>query len=123
MTTRKRSDERLIRLADLLESLPRKRVRRFDLGSWCKCGTAACAVGEATFDPWFRRRGLRLGPKNIYDFHELQYRKLKDVTACSAFFGIDNDDSQALFCEWSYGSHPTPKTVAKRIRRFVEKRA
>lgn len=124
MTTRKQSDERLIRLADLLESLPRKHVRKFDLHTWCTCGTTACAVGEATFDPWFQRRGLKLGYKNSYGAYALLYRDYEDMLAAAVFFGTTVDEASRLFLpgHYPYGQRG-PKTVAKRIRRFVEKQA
>src|SRR5688572_7294928 len=58
---------RLLRLAELLEALPRK---RFNFTSWVgddwrgasdlSCGTTACALGWATTIPSLRRAGLRM---------------------------------------------------------------
>jgi len=60
---------RLLKLAEFLEKLPRKRFnyRRWVGGDWggakdLSCGTNACALGWATTIPTLRRAGLRLEP-------------------------------------------------------------
>jgi hypothetical protein len=60
--------KRLLKLADFLDKLPRK---KFDFTTWVNkftwggkadlsCGTTACAMGWATTIPAFRKLGLRL---------------------------------------------------------------
>lgn len=117
------SKERLLRLADLLENLP-KDGPRFDMEVWYKCGTTACAVGHACLNPWFRRRGLKLGEKNNLEYAEPEYRGDTEKWAAAAFFNIGLDEAEYLFYPDRYpNSHRSARYVAKRIRSFVRKAA
>jgi hypothetical protein len=125
---------RLLLLAERLEkieALPKpKRKREFDLGTWVRvggeCGTAACAVGEATFIQRFRDLGLRYsklanGPT---------FKGSQDWEAVQRFFGIHYGQAVQLFTargysqitgqENCYGDVITPGVVARKIRGFVE---
>ena len=117
----KRSRERLLRLAGLLDTVP---VEHFNLSTWAEtwrpCETAGCAVGWAAADPWFRRRGLRLsGGAWPYPV----FRDEVGFEAVEAFFGLTRREAAHLFVYSSYrsGIGTRPKTVANRIRRFVER--
>jgi hypothetical protein len=121
--------KRLLKLADLLDTVP---VKRFTLRIWATpgftetdCGTAACACGWAT--TIFPELTLSQTPG--YDKPRLrpalQKEHLTDGEAIERFFGLPiSDDFDAfayLFEVESYPSrNPRPKTVAKRIRHFVE---
>jgi hypothetical protein len=124
---------RLLKLAELLEKLPRK---RFDFAHWAgpdwkgaadlSCGTKACALGWATTLPSIRRLGIRL--------ELVPYRSGRNVTtvvcpfggpyqAGELAFGLSAADFECLFTPWGNGlGRPTPKQVAKHIRKFVAKR-
>src|SRR4051812_34205362 len=65
-TMTRRHARRLLKLANKLETVPRK---KFDMGQWWGpvrdaqenvCGTAGCALGWATTVPSFRAAGLSL---------------------------------------------------------------
>jgi hypothetical protein len=49
----------------VLRSLTKhEREHHFDMATWGEkndCGTTGCAAGHCSLDPWFRKRGLRLG--------------------------------------------------------------
>jgi hypothetical protein len=128
---------RLLLLAERLEkieALPKpERKRTFDLGTWVRtdsCGTAACAVGEATFIQRFRDLGLRFGKRVCGP----TYKGSNDWDAVQRFFGIDYDQAMQLFtsrgCYQITGQEQpsnstvreviTPGVVARKIRGFVE---
>jgi hypothetical protein len=79
------------------------------------CGTTACAFGEATFIPEFKRLGLRLRDKIVPTF------KGKDgFDAAGKFFGISLYDAERLFDPTSYARlDRTPAKVADRIAALV----
>ena len=140
-----RGAERLLRGADLMETVSRRLFNRFH---WYRasvnhvgrdlrrpvmhdspivdCRSTACALGHMASDPWFRRRGLRLNinpemlsfAKETRDsvYAEVWYRDFPGLYAASEFFDISMDHSRGLF-----GRHgpTTPKQVAVSLRRFV----
>lgn len=140
---------RLLKLADFLSTLPR---RRFDFRTWVgeswkgkkdlSCGTTACALGWATTIPSLRRAGLRL-VKSSKD-ESLSYVTLKQqmvshaetfdetydssVRAAEQVFGITEEEFQFLFVPNGteyHGHKPAgdeagPKKVAQNIRFFVK---
>lgn len=135
------SNKRLLKLADFLEKLPRK---RFDYSTWVgsswegapdlSCGTTACALGWAATMPEFRRLGLRLEKPLDREVGYITNRKLDALypsVAAVATFGISEEEEQYLFegkatlegfpdppSQWD----ATPKQVAAHIRRFVKQR-
>lgn len=124
--------KRLLKLADKLETVPRK---KFDMSTWWEkreeCGTVACAAGWGCTIPSFRRAGFHIRrPHNIVQFAPIQKRDLKnkhckdacpqDLHACAEFFGILYGEAYELFMNDAYDKSPTPKVVAKKIRRFVK---
>ena len=127
MPLTKQSTERLLRVADLLENLPKGKLK-FDMSEWYRCGTVACAVGHAAMDPWFRRRGLTLTPETLWaggpctdGSMEPMFRGLTNSDAVEEFFGITEEHVERLFVDTAYPEHRRgPKTVAKRIRKFVK---
>jgi len=121
--------DRLLRLADKLDgSGPYEEVgpipyRKFYMNSWFageqggyeinqedfnphKCNTAACAVGWAYSDSWFRKRKLRSPLEcDIHGGHE-------------QFWGMTDETFDRIF-----GSRQRlvkPQTIAKEIRKYVE---
>lgn len=123
---------RLLRVADLIETVP---ISRFDMVLWGlkgtgpECGTVGCAIGWATQDPWFQKRGLR-SRKTTPSLLPMIYnpktgRVLTSIDAgfdaVEHFFGLSEEDARYLFCALQYeAERPRPKTVSKRIRDFVE---
>jgi hypothetical protein len=124
---------KLLKLADHLESLPRK---KFNIGYWCKednrCGTVACAFGWCPII--FPRSGLKM----YKEIGEIKYKNVNGthwgINAAEEFFQINDKDARDIFLGTRYkeyhsynkngfkrGSNAvTPKVVAKRIRNFVE---
>jgi hypothetical protein len=143
MIDNKTGDRRLLTLAALLRTLPRK---RFNFNHWVgldwkgaadlSCGTQACAFGWATTIPSFRRLGLRL----VKDQGEPAYVQLRGMTpseytdksiqAAEVFFGLSEPEARFLFIpdktlggRYSHlGEGATPKQVAKNIEGFVLRR-
>ncbi len=120
--------DRLLKLADFLETVPR---RAFDLSLWVSrraskpegkrpgdCGFAGCAIGWAAHTKMFR--GLHL--ENSY----LKYYDFDGFEAVDNLFGFKRQlfsssaEGQYLFDTRTYPRGAvTPKQVAKRIRQFV----
>jgi hypothetical protein len=118
--------KRLLKLADFLETkVPRKRFNMTDWSSVAdfsaaQCDTAACAFGWATTIPSFRRAGLSsrnsvFGPSIVPSFNGLE-----GSDAAEEFFGLGSLAVDNLFYGHSYEKPPTPKQVAKRIRKLVK---
>lgn len=94
------SNRRLLKLADFLEKLPRK---RFDYGvfvgpDWegaqdLSCGTTACALGWAAAMPEFRRLGLHFSKYG----DGVILGDLSDFAAGAEIFGLTNNETDFLF--------------------------
>lgn len=104
--------KRLLKLADYLETVPRK---QFNMGRWgfkSECGFSGCAIGWAVHGRLFR--GLsgiginRSCPK---------FEGRTAYGAIATLFGISEQAAEhKLFGGYIEG---TPKQVAARIRKFV----
>jgi hypothetical protein len=113
--------DRLQVLADHLRTIPEARKRRFNMDVWGKfidgfikvgtpvklekyCDTAACALGEATTIPEFRRAGLK---SVVNEWERFDGRVLIHITpmykgrtathAAQDFFETDYQTAYALF--------------------------
>lgn len=121
--------QRLLKLADFIEALPRG---KFDLNIIAKenrdgeepsvktCGTAACAIG---WTPVVFPRACAY-TFSLFDNSELSVQsKLsgkRDFVFAEEFFGLDCKESSYLFDPESYPSgRRGKKSVAARIRKFV----
>jgi hypothetical protein len=126
---------RLLKLADFLDKLPRK---FFDYGNWAKtdgkkrvvqeCGTNACALGWACTMPEFKRLGATL----VVDFVDnddglyLAPRMRKENQSRFEYgvsedvFGLSCAEHETLFRPGDDEDAATPKYVAKKIRKFVK---
>ncbi len=133
--------ERLLRLADYLDTVP---AERFDMGWWGSrgpwpersrlCGTVACAFGHACLIPEFQAAGLSPGwsaAGNLFPTLAGFTGEPGDTFAiAAAFFGLDLRDSFHLFEPDEYvddreqpASSIRPAEVAARIRELVAKGA
>lgn len=123
--------DRLLKLADFLETVPR---RSFKMTGWIErdaskpegnkpgqCGFSGCAVGWAVHAQLFAGLGFS-GGMPVYNGRTnwnavvelFEFEKSPDSE-----FG--SDDAYHLFYDEAYTSgNPIPKTVAKRIRKFVK---
>lgn len=124
---------RLLRLANFLDIVPRK---QFDYAvivgeNWkgksdLSCGTQACAMGWAGSMPFFRRLGLRLyedGVGGNVGLFENGRLVLDDMTAIGmVVFGLEEEETYALFNVYVDQPERTPTQVAQKIRAFVKKR-
>ena len=131
--------ERLQRLAELLDNV---NPRLFDMDHWARhvgrdgtdfhdsdkieCRTAACAVGWAASDPWFREQGLTL--KKGFHSHDHDgyywspaFADFLNAGAVEAFFDLEYDEANHLFIGSEYNKNEvvTPAIVAARIREFI----
>lgn len=127
--------KRLLKLADFLETVPRK---SFNLSAWQsrpavkpegkkqgECGFAGCAIGWAAHAKLFR--GLRL--VDIGDGYdpEVFFNATESWEAIDELFNLApvphslrDGDAEYLFMAEKYDHYnATPKQVAKRIRKFV----
>lgn len=107
--------DRLLKLADYLETVPRD---RFDMTDWSNmktgCGFSGCAIGWAHHGKLFP--GLAIRKKASDSFSVLHYRGETHLDAAALLFKIDSDSADDLF---GPAQIATPKQVAKRIRKFV----
>lgn len=103
--------------------------RKWDMGTW-DCGSAACALGSAGLNPWFKERGL------VTDISEgavfLRFPNGELTEGCEAgeeFFGITFEESESLFSVWEYESFNDrakykgvpPAMVRARVDELIEK--
>lgn len=127
------SNNRLLRLAKFLRTLP---PERFDYSLWVgadwngkslnSCDTTACALGWATMIPSLRRAGLVL---KKYTFSEGGYVGLRHDTrsvsldAAAEVFGISEEEAHQLFmAQNSNEAFYNAKDVAGKIETFVKNR-
>lgn len=128
--------KRLLKLAAFLDTVPNK---AFDMSLWQAqgadkpegkrpgdCGFAGCAMGWAAHTRMFR--GLSVEPYGLLIYQpdggaKYTERYWEDYEAAAAVFEITEVQALHLFAPSHYESQfrrPTPKYVAKRIRKFVE---
>jgi hypothetical protein len=111
--------KRLLKLADYLATVPR---RRFNIGTWVEentCGTTACALGHAGLMPSFRKAGLRSEPDEFGG--DVFFEGQRSEEAGAAFFGLTYEEASYLFMPWNYAATKRgPKSVAQRIRTMVK---
>lgn len=132
--------KRLLKLADFLDKLPKKRFlyEKWVGDDWkgkkdLSCGTTACALGWATTIPLFQKLGIHLGPWfNGQQLINAPLMKGKEKSSPEEvgweIFGLSAWDYSFVFIpnreNLDYGfSSPdedaTPKQVATHIRKFV----
>lgn len=135
--------ERLLKLADHLDNLPTYRRLSFTMEHWFHganepypvCGTACCALGEATTIPEFREAGLTAANRGWMDamiptyepaltdrYFDLDAGKtLTGYRAACAFFDIDYDLAFKLFSPDYYQRKEARevKVVSDRLRQAV----
>jgi hypothetical protein len=137
--------ERLLKLADFLDTVPNS---RFNIWSWTShasgegdtstavkalgvarhhCGTTACAVGWACTIPEFKAAGLGFSAEKWGDipvYHDPDGIAAPKFywTAVTEFFGLDAGTATSLFTDEGYSvDDPTPADVAAKIHRVVDK--
>lgn len=102
---------RLLKMADFVETIPRKEFDMRDVWRETPCGSVGCALGHAAHARVFRY--LRLS-RNVLTFRgELEPFEY----AAKALFGIPLHDARMLFLP-AVG-HETREDVAANIRRYV----
>lgn len=134
--------KRLLKLAEFLEALPRK---KFDYRFYAtseeetirECPTTACAIGWACTMPTFKRLGAYLTVDRFLGLtYHLTYHfqpQMKGAEDEGEFavgeqiFGLSVEEFDYLFNPYVGMENPgkpgpdaTPKQVAKHIRKFVE---
>ena len=84
------------------------------------CGTTACAVGWAGSIPAFKKEGFCIYVNEERMVAIPRFQEYKNWYAVKAFFDISYWESHKLFSISYYDQKdPTPKQVAKVIRKFV----
>lgn len=96
-------NQRLLKLAALLERLP---PERFNYSHWVgddwkgkkdlSCGTTACALGWATTIPELRKLGLHLR-KDSEGYADVVCGRMENKFAGMKVFGLTFEESEALF--------------------------
>lgn len=126
--------KRLEKLADFLETVPR---RSFDMGNWQsraatkpegkqqgECGFAGCAMGWAAHAKLFRglnfKNAMSAYGNGPLGWQTISYRGLTDFYAAAFLMDITYAEARFLFDPDSYPSRVTPKQVATRIRRYIK---
>jgi len=127
--------KRILRLADFVEKLPRKRFdfRHFVGGDWkgdkeLSCGTTACALGWSTAIIYFRRLGLSIRSRGEYKGQVVLKGKLGYQRIADKVFGITEQEFNQLFIpvyplDETHGylnGGATPKQWARHARRLVK---
>jgi hypothetical protein len=124
--------ERLLRLADYLETVNPETFNMRTWGSRNECGTTACAMGHACDIPEFKELGLKLVWPEL-DHHTAQIEfpcPRRNITrvgigAAQAFFDLDSEQACFLFAGQTDAGFnredETPLQVVARLRTFVEK--
>jgi hypothetical protein len=118
--------DRLLRLAEFLETKKFNENEMFDLSFWhreSKCGTTACAIGWGV--EIFKEEGLILiKDDSPYSIYYPVYKNKGSLHAVMSFFGISEFDFTYLFVDESYSEedHDNPLAVATRIREFVKEK-
>lgn len=118
-------DERLLRMAKLLETKKFNKKNKFSLAGWYEdqgpeCGTVACACGWAGQDKWFNERGFFL--RHVGQIAIPKYGNHTQWDAVLRFFRLTDSEAMYLFSQYKYPNvnKITPKTVARRIRQFIK---
>ena len=81
------------------------------------CGTAACALGSACYYKPFKKLGLKMDKS--WDIPS--YKKENGFEAGMKFFGLTRAENERLFDVQYYKKHPSPKQVAKKVDRLINK--
>lgn len=118
--------ERLLRLAEHLETVVAKVAGTFAMASWRdrnECGMTACAFGHACSIPEFRAAGLVMADVEDGGGQPF-YRGHAGFTAAQAFFDLDLEQAYYLFADERYpGVVVGPLDVATHIRELVAGKA
>jgi hypothetical protein len=123
--------KRLLKLANFLEN--EITDDRFDLSNIAisstgelpskkSCGTTACAIGymPCVFPKYCKYSNYKYDKEYLTVSGKGQYSDLSNFLFAQCFLGITQAESSYLFEPYSYGVKKGRKTVAKRIRKFVE---
>ena len=116
--------DRLTVLAEHLEQLEEK----LNMNVW-RCGTAACAMGQACLIPAFQEAGLRICPDDPEDpsrgtpgFQDEEGRWYFGFDAADSFFECSSFTTKWLFSPGKYAGdieNLDAKVVAARIRALL----
>ena len=150
--------QRLIKIAELLEKPAAERPVKFNMGTWGEfkktaieapkkvvkwvfqghykmatrdlnaCGTAACALGHATFVPELHRAGLRIVSDPASIIGRMAIVKNGEIVTDDTYgitkdlFFLDDYWASAVACLWDPArDNRTTHQVAKNIRKTVER--
>lgn len=118
--------ERLLRLAEHLETVVALQPATFDMASWQdrnECGATCCAFAHACSIPEFREAGLHMAIFPEDEDPIPWFGNAAGFDAAASFFEIDEIQARHLFADESYPDVVTPIDVAARIRELVAGKA
>lgn len=119
--------EALLKLAELMDTTPPEKL---DLRHWA-CGTTACVIGHAMYNPWFNERGFYAQKSVLTRYPAPAYIDPLESDdgwptppavgwgAVYEFFGLTQTQADYLFLESTYAASVTPSVVAARLREFA----
>jgi len=116
-------EDELLTLAKFLWNIPKTITDRWDMDTWYEkhdWGTVRCAIGFLFVA--VPETGLKLEVKPEYErFCGVPvFDNLRSWSAISAYFDMDRDQLEYIFCSNYYEKDPTPRQVATRIRNVVK---
>lgn len=110
--------DNVIRVVDAIAADPHARTNHWCMGDWgwkTECGTVGCAIGHCSFDPYFRRLGLRgkFGPEELG--LESGENFFDAVTALFYITPHGTFEEQALTRIVFNGDYRTPESVSSEL--------
>ena len=132
--------QRLEKLANYMEKLPKSAAKHFNMGtefyhsgdehhdfpfrltthSLTLCGTAACAMGHAATVPYFQKLGLSMDRHGHIQLVTKERHRVGYLDAAAAVFDIEIDQAWELFNSSLERTISTPKAWAKHCREFIK---
>ena len=105
-------EELIVILENVRANIQEQKIKtKFDLTEWAKvneCGTTCCAIGHATLDPAFQKRGLRLV---AYSSFRAKDHIVKDVEDMDKVYGIAKKKNAPAFFYIKYRDHENFEAV------------
>jgi len=112
--------KKLLQVAEMLDGLSTEERKLFGMFYWKKdteCGTACCVLGYSVQKGIIPFKFEKYSHSEVYD---ILYKGSAGWNGVVDYFGITHKEALKLFGDSNYNTNVRPKTVAKRIRKFVE---
>lgn len=107
-------------LSILIRHMETKVTRTLNMNSYHRCGTPACAIGEAACMPHFQALGLKLVRTSALQFRGIEGHG----RASEELFGLSDGERDRIFGDWFAdnawnASEITPKQWAAEARKVL----